>query len=643
MSAAHPLSLLAPEEVIAAKALLEVAGELTDRSVVVHVVLDEPVKDELATWSAGDPVPRRVRALVLPGPGLTMHELVLDLVVGAVVARTVIEGMRPTLLFGESFGAILACLGHPEYVAALARRGITDLDLIQIDPWPAGVFGYDAEVDRRIARCITFLRDGPGDNGYARPVEGLIVHVDLGRGEVIEVIDHAVRNGVDPIPVPTAHARYGADDVGPLRTNLRPIEITQPAGPSFTVEDNLVRWQKWSVRLGWDPYEGLVLHQVGYDDDGRTRSILHRASISEMVVPYGDPGEVQGWKNAFDAGEWGLGRMTQSLTLGCDCLGEIHYVDVTMADEQGNPWVVPNAICLHEEDAGIGWKHVDLTSGTHEVRRQRRMVISHIATVGNYEYGFYWYLYLDGTIQLETKLTGIMSSQAVPSGTTDADLPYATLVAEGVAAPVHQHLFCARLDLDVDGTTNRIEEVEAEVVPLGPDNPWANGFRARATLLATESAAQRETSASTSRRWRVTNPAVRNGLGEPVGFQLLPVMSTPTLLARPESSVAQRAGFATHNLWATPYEPTERRAAGDFPNQHAGGAGLPEWTTADRSLEDVDVVLWYTFGVTHLPRPEDWPVMPVESTGFLLSPYGFFDRNPALDVPPSNPDHCHPG
>ncbi len=154
------------------------------------------------------------------------------------------------------------------------------------------------------------------------------------------------------MPVATAGARYGAGDVGPLRTDLRPIEITQPEGPSFTVEGSLVRWQKWSLRLGWDPYEGLVLHQVGYDDGGRTRSILHRASISEMVVPYGDPGEVQGWKNAFDAGEWGLGRMTQSLTLGCDCLGEIHYVDVTMADEQGHPWVVPNAICLHEEDAG---------------------------------------------------------------------------------------------------------------------------------------------------------------------------------------------------------------------------------------------------------------------------------------------------
>ena len=293
------------------------------------------------------------------------------------------------------------------------------------------------------------------------------MHVDLGRGEVIEVIDHDLRAGRDPIPVPTAGARYGADDVGPLRTDLRPISITQPEGPSFTVEDNLVRWQKWSLRLGWDPYEGLVLHQVGYDDattDGtlRTRSVLHRASISEMVVPYGDPGEIQGWKNAFDAGEWGLGRMTQSLTLGCDCLGEIHYTDVTMANEQGDPWVVPNAICMHEEDFGIGWKHVDLMTGTHEVRRSRRLVISHIATVGNYEYGFFWYLYLDGNIQLEVKLTGIMSTQGVPEGTTS---PYATTVAPGVLAPVHQHLFCARLDLDVDGTENRVEEVDAEVLP----------------------------------------------------------------------------------------------------------------------------------------------------------------------------------
>ncbi len=638
MSAAHPLSMLAPDEVTVVREVLVVAGELPDGAVVVHIVLDEPDKSSVAAWRPGDPVERRAKALIAPGPELTMIELVVSVTAAAVVERRVIEGMRPALLMGESFMAIIACTEHPEYIAALARRGIHDLEHIQIDPWPAGVFGYEAEIDRRIARCITFVRETVDDNGYARPVEGLIVHVDLGRGEVIEVIDHALRDGVDPVPMATLGARYGADDVDPLRTDLRPISITQPEGPSFTVDDNLVRWQKWSMRLGWDPYEGLTLHQVGYDDGGRTRSVLYRASIAEMVVPYGDPGEIHGWKNAFDAGEWGLGRMTQSLTLGCDCVGEIHYVDVTMANEQGHPWVVANAICMHEEDYGIGWKHVDLVTGRHEVRRSRRLVVSHIATVGNYEYGFFWYFYLDGNIQFEAKLTGIMSTQGIRPG---EPTPFATVIAPGLAAPVHQHLFCARLDLDVDGTENRIEEVEAEVLEAGPDNPWGNGFRARATLLERESQAQRGVSPATSRAWRVTNPGVRNRLDQPVGYKLVPTMSTPTLLARPESSVGQRAGFARHNLWATPYEHSQRRAAGDYPNQHAGGAGLPEWTAADRSLVDTDLVLWYTFGLTHFPRPEDWPVMPVEYTGFLLAPFGFFDRNPALDVPPSPAGHCH--
>lgn len=642
MNAPHPLSMLTPDEVTAARDVLAAAGELPEGSIVVHIILTEPHKDELAAWQPGDPVHRQVTALVLPGPELTMVELQVSVTDRRILDRRLIEGMRPALLFGESFSVIVACTEHPDYLAALARRGITDLTHLQIDPWPAGSFGYDVEEGRRIARCITFLREDAEDNGYARPVEGLIVHVDLGTGEVLEVIDHAP-HGTDPIPLPPQGSRYTAEHVGPLRPDLRPIVIEQPEGPSFTVEDNLVRWQKWSLRLGWDPYEGLVLHQVAYTDtapDGteRERSVLHRASISEMVVPYGDPGEVQGWKNAFDAGEWGLGRMTQSLTLGCDCLGVIHYTDVTMANEQGEPWVVPNAICMHEEDYGIGWKHVDLQTGRAEVRRSRRLVISHIATVGNYEYGFFWYLYLDGNIQLEAKLTGILSTQAVPVGTTT---PYSNPIAPGLVAPVHQHMFCARLDLDIDGTANRVEEVEAEVLPTGPDNPWGNAFRPKVTVLDRESRAQRRTDAATSRSWRVVNPERLNHVDRPVGYKLVPTMSTPTLLAHPESSVGRRAGFARNNLWVTPYRPDERRAAGDFPNQHAGGAGLPEWTEQDRNLDGEDVVLWYSFGVTHLPRPEDWPVMPVEYTGFLLMPYGFFERNPALDVPPSPPGACH--
>ena len=624
---AHALDVLTGDEIRRASAAVRADTRFPTDATFVHVVLHEPDKAQLIDGTAA----RAVEVQLVDGPGLGVIEVVVSLTDDSVLSWDVVDGVRPTLLFGEAMHAIFTTKEHPEYLAALARRGITDVDNVQIDPWPAGVFGYDAETDRRIARCISFLRTDPLDNGYARPIEGLIVHFDLGRNEVIEVIDHGV------VPMPEHHARYFAPDNEPLRTDLKPIHITQPDGPSFTVAGNLIQWQKWAFRITFDPYEGLVLHQLTYTDAGRERSILHRASISEMVVPYGDPGEQQGWKNAFDAGEWGLGRMTQSLTLGCDCLGEIHYFDAVLATEKGEPQIIENAICLHEEDAGIGWKHVDLFGGTHEVRRSRRLVISFISTVGNYEYGFFWYLYLDGNIQLEVKLTGIVSPMAIEPGTTPE---FATVVAPGVAAANHQHLFSARLDFDVDGSVNEVHEVETETLPAGPDNPWRNAFRVKDTRLDTELGAKRDINAATSRAWKIVNPSVKNALGQPTAYQLTPMMSTPTLLAHPDSSVGKRAGFAQHNLWVTPYRSDERRAAGNYPNQHEGGDGLPRWTAADRSLVDTDVVVWYTFGLTHIVRPEDWPVTPVEYTGFLLRPFGFFDRNPALDVPPSPPGHC---
>jgi primary-amine oxidase len=630
----HPLSMLTADEVSRAVAVVRDSGRVPDDALFASVVLHEPEKDTLARWRAGDPVERRVRAVVVADPGCSVVEAVIDVDAGVIESWNEVAGVRPALLMHEAAHAIGTIRSHPEYLAALARRGITPdmIDRVQIDPWPAGVFGYECEDGKRISRCISFLRDDATDNGYARPIEGLIVHFDNGRNTVLEVIDHGV------IPLPPNRASYLAADQPRMRTDLKPISITQPDGPSFTVDGNLVEWQKWQFRLTFDPFEGLVLHQIAYNDEGRVRSILHRASISEMVVPYGDPDPIQGWKNAFDAGEWGLGRMTQSLRLGCDCLGEIRYFDVTMATEQGHPWVIENAICMHEEDYGILWKHVDLWGGTSEVRRSRRLVVSFISTVGNYEYGFFWYFYLDGTIQLEVKLTGIVSPMAIEPGTTPK---FANVIAEGVAAPHHQHMFNARLDFDVDGTANEIYEVDAERMPPGPDNPWLNAFRAKKTLLDTEQRAQRETDSSVSRTWRIVNPEARNGLGQPTAYKLVPTMSTPTLLAHPDSSVGKRAAFAQHNLWVTPYARDERRAAGDYPNQHAGGDGLPRWTAQDRSVANTDLVVWYSFGVTHFVRPEDWPVMPVEYTGFLLSPFGFFDRNPALDVPPSEGEHCH--
>ena len=381
-----------------------------------------------------------------------------------------------------------------------------------------------------------------------------------------------------------------------------------------------------------------MLYTVGYEDGGRVRPILFRAAVSEMVVPYGHPGPMHSWKSAFDAGEWGLGRMANSLTLGCDCLGEIYYFDDVFSDERGKPHTRKNAICLHEEDYGILWKHVDMPTGRVEVRRSRRLVVSSIATVGNYDYGFYWYFYLDGSMQHEVKLTGIMSTMATGD---EGPGKHANMMRDQAGwrrRSISTSSICASTSRST-GRTTRCSKWDAVRSEPGDDNPWRNAFEAKATLLERELAARREVDPSRSRTWKIVNRSATNGLGQPTAYKLLPA-STPTLLADPESSVGKRAAFAAHNLWVTPFSADERRAAGDYPNQHVGGAGLPEWTAQDRDVVDTDIVLWHSFGVTHLPRPEDWPVMPVEYTGFSLIPVGFFDRNPALDVPPSA-DHCH--
>ena len=261
-------------------------------------------------------------------------------------------------------------------------------------------------------------------------------------------------------------------------------------------------------------------------------------------------------------------------------------------------------------------------------------MVSSWFTVGNYEYGFFWYFYLDGTIGFEVKLSGIMATKAVHPGETT---PYGTIVAPNLEAPNHQHLFCMRLDLDVDGTENTVYEVDAVGLPRGEENPDGTAFVGRATPITREREAGRSIEPATDRHWRIVNPNVTNRFGQPVGYKLIP-HNGPLLVADDDSHVAARAGFARHHLWVTRHDPAERHAAGDYINQHAGGEGLARWAEADRELENTDVVLWHVLGTSHLPRPEDWPVMPVEYVGFTLKPVGFFDRNPALDVPPS---HAH--
>jgi primary-amine oxidase len=307
-----------------------------------------------------------------------------------------------------------------------------------------------------------------------------------------------------------------------------------------------------------------------------------------------------------------------------------------VTDDAGQPRTIPNAICIHEEDFGILWKHTDIFNGSAQSRRQRRLVVSYFTTVGNYDYGFYWYFYLDGTIECEVKLTGVLFTSAHPGG----DHAYSTEVAPGLAAAVHQHLFSARLDMTVDGSANAVEEVDVSSLPIGPENPYGNAMMQTVTRLTRESQSGRRADGSRGRTWRVISTERENRFGHPTAYTLYPE-SAPTLLADPASPLAARAGFATNHLWVTKYDPAQRYSAGDFVNQHPGGAGIPAFIAADQDIDGTDLVVWHTFGPTHFPRLEDWPVMPVVHCGFVLKPTGFYDRNPTLDVAPPAP-HCHP-
>ncbi|MDQ1535017.1 MAG: primary-amine oxidase, partial [Actinomycetota bacterium] len=275
----------------------------------------EPSKAALSAHSAdGTGIDRRVCFRLVIGPEMACTEALVSLTSEKVLTVTEVHGVCPTILIEEGWLTAEAVRSDPRGQEAMRDRGIDYFAMVEVDTWPAGRFGLAEETGRRLGRAISYLRDDPLDNQHARPIEGVIALVDLGRAEVLDVVDHGA------VAIPAGRGRYQSADTKPWRDGLKPIEITQPEGPSFTIEGNVLRWQRWSMRVSLEPHEGLVFHTVGYEDHGRIRSILHRASITEMVVPYGDPGPMHGWKNAFDASEWGLGKMANSLALGCDCL-----------------------------------------------------------------------------------------------------------------------------------------------------------------------------------------------------------------------------------------------------------------------------------------------------------------------------------
>jgi primary-amine oxidase len=501
-----------------------------------------------------------------------------------------------------------------------------------------------------------YYRPTIDDNQYAYPLDFCpIFNADT--HEIIHIDVPPVRRPLNRAAPCNYHAA-AIESQGGFKTDLKPLTIIQPEGVSFKLQGREISWVNWKFHIGFNYREGLVLNNITFNEKGTERPIFWRLSLSEMVVPYGNPEHPHQRKHAFDLGEYGGGYMTNSLSLGCDCKGSIHYMDAAFVNRLGEPTTIKNAICIHEEDSGILFKHTDFRDDSVTVTRARKLIVSHVFTAANYEYCVYWIFHLDGTVQLEIKLTGILNTYAMIEG--EDTKGWGTEVYPGVNAHNHQHMFCLRIDPNVDGSDNTVYQVDAARGPgeVGSaENKYGNAFYADKKRLETASSAICDYDGKSSRTWDISNENKKHPYsGKPATYKLVS-REVPTLLPRDGGLVWKRAGFARHAVHVTkckpptpPFRLIKPRLTGpdDDDQIHPAGRhvpqtsgepsmGLPAWIEANPSenVANTDIVLWHTFGITHFPAPEDFPVMPAEPMTLLLRPRNFFLNNPALDIPPS--------
>ncbi|KAH4801563.1 amine oxidase [Parastagonospora nodorum] len=643
-AAVHPLDPLSPEEIAAT--VLVVRAQHSN-VVFNAVTLKEPSKVELKAWLASKQgptaLPHRIADVVAIGQGSKVYDAHVDLTENKLIKWELVDGVQP-MITPEDLQIVEGIIRRDEGVIEECRiSGIPREDMHKVfaDPW---TIGFDERFGSsiRLQQALMYYRpDGSDDCQYAHPLD----FCPIFDSDALKVIHIDVPKTRRPLGK-QAPTNYHGKKHGEYRTDLKPIQIYQPNGVSFSLEGRILSWANWKFHVGFNYREGIVLSNITFNDKNthtgvRDRSIFSRLALAEMLVPYGNPEAPHHRKHAFDFGEYGAGAMSNSLTLGCDCKGSIQYLDFDCVTKHGAVRTVKNAVCIHEEDAGILFKHTDFRDDSSTVTRARKLIVSHIFTAANYEYCVYWIFYLDGTIQLEIKLTGILNTYSLNPGEDAA--PWGTEVYPGVNAHNHQHLFCLRIDPSIDGDNNTVMQVDAlpSEEPVGSaGNPYGNAFYAKKTKLATMGSSMCDYNADTSRTWDIANPNCLNPYSKkPTSYKLVS-REVPRLMPKEGSLVWKRGGFARHAIHVTKYKEDQLFPAGRHVPQTSGepSLGLPEWIAANphESVDNTDIVVWHTFGLTHFPSPEDFPVMPAEPMSILLRPRNFFTENPCMDVPPSH-------
>ena len=621
----HPLDHLSAAEHWTAYQVIRESGEIGDEASFRFATLNEPPKAEVISWRPGQSF-RREALIHLVDEG-TGYEAVVDLL-GQRLLRFEAVSETSYMLGPDDFGLGTAIKEDERVQAALAARGITDMTMVRCGTGATNYMGQENERGRRIGRGGCAYRVG-SVNGLGEPIEGIMVVVDMETKEVLEVIDQGILPRVGPV------AEHHPEALGPTRQALPPIVVSQPQGRGFTLDGSQVSWESWRFHFRLDPRRGVVLSRVGHEMDGAFRSVLYSAALSELFVPYSAPMEPWSHQAFYDLASYAFAfdGIAGSLEPGADCPAYAHYVDTFIMRANGSPQRVAKAACIFERPgAEPAWRHG--TGDYIESRGRTDLVVRMIVQAGNYDYLFDWIFKQDGSIRVVLAATGINQITVVQAeSATDGgeDDRYGRFVAPHTVAVNHSHFFNFRLDFDVDGTENSlaVDRIVTEEQPA--DNPRRSVWRVQTDVPQRELDARRTSTMFQPEHWRVVNPSRIGPLGYPSGYLL--EGHGGRLMLSEDDWMRKLAGFTEHTIWVTPFRPDELYAGGAYPTNASEPDGLPVWTQANRNVADEDIVLWYTIGFHHIPRPEDWPILPLELHGFDIKPAAFFQRNPAMDLP----------
>ena len=621
--AAHPLDPLTAQEIRRAKTAINQAPSLGGIDFFPSINLLEPPKAEILAYTGGT-LGRKALVYGYDFHSRTNYHITVDVTGREVIDVKTFAGEQPPVSYSEYGEADTITRASTDWRNRMIAQGV-DPNEVYIDVWAGGEMPPNndpghAHAGHRILRTLAFFRGPKGTpNPYVRPIEGIVAAVCMDDHVLAALeLSDAVRNGaIYPINRETGAAATVREQLPALTTT----------GKGFTLDGNLLTWDKWRLRIGFTFREGLVLHQVEYRDDAdptKYRPIMYRGALSEIYVPYARDHLNWSWRTAFDVGEYHLGQYANPLELDVDVPNNAVLLNATVADDTLTPYALPNAIGIYEQHAGLLWARVDPISYVKTARGHRKLHLTWHAWIGNYIYGYTWILGRDGSIEMKVALTGTLLHQGVRSHEEANES--GALVAPGVGAPSHQHFFSFRMDMDVDGRNNTAVEIDTQSNP----GPFRNGFEDVETEIASEGF--RDHSFARMRTWAVESTTRENRTNHPTGYALLPGNFSP-IFSVPGFGAAERAAFAKHPFWVTRFDEGELFAAGLHPFAGREGAGLPEYVAPAQSTAGTDIVIWHTLGFTHHPHTEEYPVMNAEQIGFKLIPDGFFDRNPALDLP----------